>query len=314
MNHHLGDRLGMKLKTKNFLTLEELSSKELLQLLDLSMKLKKDFKKGKQSPILKNKTLAMIFQKPSTRTRVGFETGMFQLGGYALNLSSSDMQLSRGETIEDTAKTLSRYVDVIMARVYDHKVIEKLAKNSSVPVINGLSNSFHPCQILADLMTIKEKKKKLKGLKIAWTGDGNNVCNSLIYGCARAGLDISIATPKGYEPDKKVVNNSKKFIHIEITNDPQKSVKNADVVMTDTFKSIHNKDPKRMKKFLPKFQVNPSLMKKAKKNAIFLHCLPAKRGSEVTASVIDGPQSVVWDEVENRLHSQKALLVSLLKN
>ena len=314
MNHHLGDRLGMKLKTKNFLTLEELSSKELLQLLDLSIKLKKDFKKGKPSPILKNKTLAMIFQKPSTRTRVSFETGMFQLGGYALNLSSSDMQLSRGETIEDTAKTLSRYVDVIMARVYDHKVIEKLAKNSSVPVINGLSNSFHPCQILADLMTIKEKKNKLKGLKIAWSGDGNNVCNSLIYGCARAGLDISIATPKGYEPDKKVVNNSKKFIHIEITNDPQKSVKNADVVMTDTFKSIHNKDPKRMKKFLPKFQVNPSLMKKAKKNAIFLHCLPAKRGSEVTASVIDGPRSVVWDEVENRLHSQKALLVSLLKN
>ena len=255
----------------------------------------------------------MIFQKPSTRTRVSFEIGMFQLGGYALNLSSNDMQLSRGETIEDTAKTLSRYVDAIMARVYDHNIIEKLAASSSVPVINGLSNSFHPCQILADLMTIKEKKKKLKGLKIAWIGDGNNVCNSLVYGCARTGINISIATPKGFEPDKKVVKDSKKFVNVELTNDPSKSIKNADVVMTDTFKSIHNKDPKRMKKFLPKFQVNPALMKKAKKNAIFLHCLPAKRGNEVTSSVIDGPQSVVWDEAENRLHSQKALLVSLLR-
>jgi len=300
----------MKLKTKDLLTLEELSSKELSQLLDLSIKFKNDLKKGKHSNLLKNKTLAMIFEKPSTRTRVSFETGMFQLGGHALNLSSNDMQLSRGESIEDTAKTLSRYVNVIMARVYDHKIIEKLAKHSSVPVINGLSNSFHPCQILADLMTIKEKKKKLKGLKIAWIGDGNNVCNSLIYGCARSGLSISIATPKGYEPDKKVVKDSKKHTEVELTNDPIKSVKNADVVMTDTFKSIHNQDPKRIKKFLPKFQVNTSLMKHAKKNTIFLHCLPAKRGSEVSSSVIDGPQSVVWDEAENRLHSQKALLAS----
>ncbi len=300
----------MKLKTKDLLTLEELSSKELSQLLDLSIKFKNDLKKGKHSNLLKNKTLAMIFEKPSTRTRVSFETGMFQLGGHALNLSSNDMQLSRGESIEDTAKTLSRYVNVIMARVYDHKIIEKLAKHSSVPVINGLSNSFHPCQILADLMTIKEKKKKLKGLKIAWIGDGNNVCNSLIYGCARSGLSISIATPKGYEPDKKVVKDSKKHTEVELTNDPIKSVKNADVVMTDTFKSIHNQDPKRIKNFLPKFQVNTSLMKHAKKNTIFLHCLPAKRGSEVSSSVIDGPQSVVWDEAENRLHSQKALLAS----
>ena len=302
----------MKLKTKDFLTFEELSSKELSLLLELSIKFKKDFKKGKQPALLKNKTLAMIFQKPSTRTRVSFETGMFQLGGYALNLSPSDMQLSRGETVEDTTKTLSRYVDAIMARVYDHTLIKKIAKNSSVPVINGLSNSFHPCQTLADLMTIKEKKKKLKGLKIAWIGDGNNVCNSLIYGCARSDIDISIATPKGYEPDKKVVRDSKKSISIELTNDPAKSVKNADVVMTDTFTSIHIKDKKRMKKFLPKFQVNSSLMKQAKNNVIFLHCLPAKRGNEVTSSVIDGPQSVVWDEAENRLHSQKALLTSLL--
>ena len=301
----------MKLKTKNILTLRELDKKELAEILELAIKLKKEHKKGKNTPLLKNKTLAMIFQKPSTRTRVSFEAGMFQLGGYALNLSSNDLQLSRGESIGDTAKTLSRYVNAILARVYEHETIEELAKNATVPVINGLSNSFHPCQILADLMTIKEKKKKLAGLKIAWVGDGSNVCNSLIYGCAKSSINIAIATPKGFEPNQRVVTESKKHVEILLTNDPASAVKNADVVMTDTFVSIHN-DQKRIKKFLPKFQVNSSLMKKAKKDAIFLHCLPAKRGQEVTAEVIDGPQSVVWDETENRLHTQKALLVSLL--
>ena len=302
----------MKLKTKDLLTLDELTDNELSKIIDDGIKLKKQLKKGSHKPILKNKTLAMIFEKPSTRTRVSFETGMFQLGGHALNLSSSDLQLSRGESVEDTAKTLSRYVDVIMARVYDQKILEILAKNSVVPVINGLSNSFHPCRTLADLMTIKERKKKLKGLKVAWIGDGNNVCNSLIYGCSKTGINISIATPKGFEPDKTVIKKSKKKITIVLTTDPQAAVKNADVVITDTFTSIHNRDKKREKKFLPKFQVNPSLMKKAKKNAIFLHCLPAKRGKEVTSSVIDGSQSVVWDQAENRLHSQKALLISLI--
>ncbi|MEK6962303.1 MAG: ornithine carbamoyltransferase [Thermoproteota archaeon] len=302
----------MKLKTKNILTLRELDKKELAEILELAIKLKKEHKKGKNTPLLKNKTLAMIFQKPSTRTRVSFETGMFQLGGYALNLASNDLQLSRGESIGDTAKTLSRYVNAILARVYEHETIEELAKNATVPVINGLSNSFHPCQILADLMTIKEKKKTLAGLKIAWVGDGNNVCNSLIYGCAKSNINIAIATPKGFEPNQSVVKESKKHVEILLTNDPSSAVKNADVVMTDTFVSIHN-DQKRIKKFLPKFQVNSSLMKKAKKDAIFLHCLPAKRGQEVTAEVIDGPQSVVWDETENRLHTQKALLVSLLR-
>ncbi|MBI3253498.1 MAG: ornithine carbamoyltransferase [Nitrosopumilales archaeon] len=301
----------MKLKTKNILTLRELDKKELADILELAIKLKKEHKKGNDTPLLKNKTLAMIFQKPSTRTRVSFEAGMFQLGGYALNLSSNDLQLSRGETIGDTAKTLSRYVNAILARVYEHETIEELAKNATVPVINGLSNSFHPCQILADLMTIKEKKKKLAGLRIAWIGDGNNVCNSLVYGCAKSDINIAIATPKGFEPNQQVVKESKKHVEILLTNDPSLAVKNADVVMTDTFVSIHN-DQKRIKKFLPKFQVNSSLMKKAKKDAIFLHCLPAKRGQEVTAEVIDGPQSVVWDETENRLHTQKALLVSLL--
>jgi len=302
----------MKLKTKNLLTLGELSKKEFSQIIDFSIKLKTELQKTGNKPLLKNKTLTMIFQKPSTRTRVSFEIGMFQLGGNAVNLSSDDMQLSRGESIEDTAKTLSRYTNCIMARVYDHGLLEKLSKYATVPVINGLSDSFHPCQILADFMTIKEKKRKLKGLKIAWIGDGNNVCNSMIYGCGLAEMKMSIATPKGFEPNKDVVKEARTLTHIEITTDPIKAVKDADVVVTDTFTSIHNRDPKRTKKFLPKYQVNSDLMNKAKKDAIFLHCLPAKRGEEVTSSVIDGPQSVVWDEAENRLHTQKALLVFLI--
>lgn len=302
----------MKLRTKDLLTLGELTPKEFSGLLDLSIKLKKELKRGKYTPLLKNKTLTMIFQKPSTRTRVSFETGMFQLGGHAINLSSNDMQLSRGESIEDTAKTLSRYSDCILARVYDHELLNNLSKHSSISVINGLSDSFHPCQILADFMTIKEKKKNLKKLKIAWIGDGNNVCNSMIYGAALSGIEMSIATPKSFEPDKTVIKESKKATSIELTTDPLIATKNADVVVTDTYSSIHNRDPKRIKKFLPKFQVNSKLMNNAKNDAIFLHCLPAKRDQEVTSSVIDGPQSVVWDEAENRLHTQKALLASLI--
>ena len=302
----------MKLKTKDLLTLAELTPKEFLGLIDYSIKLKKDLKNKKNHTILKNKTLTMIFQKPSTRTRVSFETGMYQLGGYAINLSSNDMQLSRGESVEDTAKTLSRYSDCIMARVYDHALLEVLSKHSSIPIINGLSDSFHPCQILADFMTIKEKKRKFKGLKIAWIGDGNNVCNSMIYGAALSGVSMSIATPKGFAPEKTVVKESEKLTEINLTTDPTTAAKSADVVVTDTYSSIHNDDPKRIQKFLPKFQVNPNLMKFAKKDAIFLHCLPAKREQEVTSSVIDGSQSVVWDEAENRLHTQKALLASLI--
>jgi len=303
----------MKIKTKDLLTLNELSKSELLGIIDNAIKLKKDLKKGISKPILKNKTLAMIFQKPSTRTRVSFETGMFQLGGHALNLSADDLQLKRGETIEDTAKTLSRYVDIIMARVYSHEEVEILAKNSTVPVINGLSDSFHPCQILADLMTIKEKKKKLAGLKLAWIGDGNNVCNSMIYGCAKTSIDVTIATPKGYEPNSDIIKESKKFIGVQLLTDPLSAVKDADVVVTDTFVSIHHQATDRTKDFLPRFQVNSNLMKKADRDAIFLHCLPAKRGQEVTGEVIDGPQSVIWDEAENRLHAQKALMASLLR-
>jgi ornithine carbamoyltransferase len=296
----------------DLLTLNELESKEINNIIDLAIDLKKEQKKGKEKPLLQNKTLAMIFEKPSTRTRVSFETGMFQLGGHALTLSPNDLQLSRGESIADTAKTLSRYVNVVMARVYDHKSLETFARNSSIPVINGLSDSFHPCQILADFMTIKEHKKNLKKIKIAWIGDGNNVCNSLILGCAKLKIKLSIAIPDGYEPDFDVIKAGKDAEILEVSDNPEVAVKDADVVMTDTFVSIHNTNSDRIKKFLPKFQVNQSLMNKAKKDAIFMHCLPAKRDQEVTSDVIDGLHSVVWDEAENRLHVQKALLVHLL--
>ena len=304
--------MKFKIKNKNVLTLDELDSKEIEHLLELAIELKKEQKKGHEKPILQNKTLAMIFEKPSTRTRVSFEVGMLQLGGHAITLSSDNLQMSRGETISDTAKTLSRYVDAIMARVYDHDTLEEFSAYSSIPVINGLSNLYHPCQILADLMTIKEHKKNLKKIKIAWIGDGNNVCNSLILGCSKLQIEISVATPDGFEPSDVAVSTAKLHTKIEITNDPITAITDADVVMTDTFVSIHNTDKDRLSKFLPKFQINSDLMKNAKKDAIFLHCLPAKRDQEVTSDVIDGPQSVVWDEAENRLHVQKALLVSLL--
>ena len=283
----------------NILTLDELDSKEINHIIDLAIDLKKQQKKDKEKPLLQNKTLAMIFEKPSTRTRVSFETGMFQLGGHALTLSPNDLQLSR-------------YVNVIMARVYDHKSLETLARYASIPVINGLSDSFHPCQILADLMTIKEHKKNLKKVKIAWIGDGNNVCNSLIIGCAKLKIKLAIAVPNGYEPDFDVMKIGKEAEILEVSDEPETAVQDADVIMTDTFVSIHNTNSDRIKKFLPKFQVNQSLMNKAKKDVIFMHCLPAKRDQEVTADVIDGPKSVVWDEAENRLHVQKALLVHLL--
>ena len=301
----------MKLETKDLLTVDEISSKEFLELMDFSIKLKKESKMGKGKPLLENKTLAMLFEKPSTRTRVSFETGMLQLGGHTINLSLNEMQHSRGESVEDTARTLSGYVDAIMARVYEHGFIEKLAKYATVPVINGLSNSYHPCQTLADMMTIKEHFGTFKDLKIAWIGDGNNVCNSLILGCGKTQTKIIIATPKGFEPNPDVVKKSSKYTSVDLTTDPKFAVNDADIVITDTFTSIHTSDPKQTEKFLPSFQVNESLMEKAKKHAIFMHCLPAKRDQEVTSAVIDGPQSVIWDEAENRLHTQKALLLSL---
>jgi ornithine carbamoyltransferase len=307
------------LNKKDILSLKDLGTEEILSLLELSKDLKRHWKDGKSSQLLKGKTLAMIFQKPSTRTRLSFETGMLQLGGNAIYLSSNDLQLSRGESIEDTARTLSLYVDFIMARVYAHSDIEKLASFSSVPVINGLSDAFHPCQILADLLTIQEQKKTLKGLKIAWIGDGNNVCNDLVLGCSKIGINISVACPIGFEPSDEVLEIARKEVEkhsmeMTITEDPLEAVQDADVLATDTFISI-GKDEERQQReeiFLPRYQVNSALLRLAKKDCIFMHCLPASRGKEVTSDVIDGKASVVWNQAENRLHVQKALMSMLL--
>ncbi|MCP8307807.1 MAG: ornithine carbamoyltransferase [archaeon] len=307
------------MKGRSVLSLIELNSKEVEKILDLAIMLKREAKQGLFRKLLKGKVLTMIFQKPSTRTRVSFDVAMLQLGGHAINLSSSELQLGRGETIEDTGRTLSRYVDVIMARVYSHDDVVRLARASSVPVINGLSDRYHPAQILADLQTILEVKGKLKGLKVAWVGDGNNVCNTWLIGAALMGIDISVATPKDYRPLKEAIDNAQRIAkdtgaRIEILDDPSIAVKDADCVITDSIVSMgfEQEREKRLKIFLPKYRVNDELMNRAKSDAIFMHCLPAKRGEEVTDDVIDGPKSFVWDEAENRLHSQKALLCYLL--
>jgi len=310
--------LKTSLNKKDFLSLKDLGKNEILSILELSKDLKRELKNGKSSQLLKGRTLAMIFQKPSTRTRLSFETGIVQLGGTAIYLSSNDLQLARGESIEDTARTLSLYVDLIMARVYAHPDIEKLAAYSSVPVINGLSDTFHPCQILADLLTIQEQKNTFNGLKVAWIGDGNNVCNDLLLGCSKIGMNLSIACPPGFEPNEDVLNvarqeASKSSTEISITDDPLKAVQNADGLATDTFISI-GKDEERQRReeiFLPRYQVNSNLLRFAKKDCIFMHCLPASRGREVTSEVIDGKASVVWNQAENRLHVQKALMCML---
>ena len=281
----------------------------------------KDFKSGKSESIglLKGKTLGLIFQKPSTRTRVSFEIAMFQLGGNTIYLNSNDLQMSRGESIEDTSKTLSLYVDCIVARVFSHVDLQDLARYSKVPVINGLSDLFHPCQVLADLMTILENKHYCKGLHLAWIGDGNNVCSDLLIGCMKMGISVVAAIPEGFEPPNSVLEAARRIGYknncgFDITREPTVAVKGADIVVTDTFVSIGTESEREARRavFLPKYQVNSNLMELAKGDSIFMHCLPAKRGEEVTADVIDGKSSVVWIEAENRLHVQKALLEYVL--
>lgn len=303
---------------KDFISLHDYSAAQIESLLDLAADLKTKLKNGVSHPVLKGKTLGMIFTKPSTRTRVSFEVGMVQLGGYPMFLSSSDIQLGRGEIIYDTAQVLSRFLDGIMIRTYSHQDVIDLAKFSTIPVINGLSDLLHPCQVLADLLTIYEHKGKLRGLKLAYLGDGNNMAHSLLYGCAKMGLDIAVATPEGYECSAEVVENAKADAkasgsQITITYDPQEAIKGADVVYTDTWASMGQESQKaeRIKIFKP-YQVNSKLFELAKGDAIFLHCLPAYRGYEVTEEVIDGPRSVVFDEAENRLHAQKAILATLM--
>jgi ornithine carbamoyltransferase len=305
--------------SKKYLTgISDLTGKEILGLIEHAIEFKKGNISSKAQP-LKGKTLALMFEKPSTRTRLSFESAMFQLGGNTIYLNSNDLQLSRGESIEDTAKTISLYVDCLVARVYSHDTILQLAQNCRIPVINGLSDLYHPCQILADLMTILEYKRRFEGLTLAWVGDGNNVCNDLLIGCAKMGINIKAAIPAGYDPPRTILDLVNKETRLKnsdftILREPIEAVQNADVVVTDTFVSIgkENEDEKRRSTFITKYQVNGKLMSQAKDDAIFMHCLPAKRGQEVTSDVIDGKKSVVWDEAENRLHVQKSVLVGLL--
>ena len=306
------------LKGRHLLSPQDLSPDEIEAVLNKAIELKKKLRQGEPHEVLHGKTLGMIFAKPSTRTRVSFETGMTQLGGHAIYMGTGDLQLGRGETIADTARTLSRYVNAIMARLFKHEDIVELARNSSVPVINGLTDLSHPCQTLADLQTIREKKGKLKGLKLAWVGDGNNVCNSLLSGCTLVGMNISVACPKGYEPNAEIVKQAEKNAKhsgakLEIVNEPKKAVVGADVIYTDVIVSM-GQDAEREKKLkdFKGYQVNAELLKHAKKDVIFMHCLPAHRGEEVAAEVIDGPHSVVFDQAENRLHAQKAVLAMVM--
>jgi ornithine carbamoyltransferase len=310
--------MAVNLKGRSLDSLFHLTKEEIEQILKTSELLKFQLLRGEEHPLLKGKTLAMIFEKPSTRTRVSFEVGMWQLGGYALYLSASDLQLGRGETIADTAQVLSRYVDGMMARVFVHQTILDLVKYSRVPVINGLSDFTHPCQGLADLFTVYEKKGRLSGLKLAYVGDGNNVAHSLLYGCSKVGMDITLACPKGYEPNPKVVSEAKEEGRrsggkVKVTNDPKEAVREADIVYTDVWASMgkEKEHEKRVKVFKP-YQVNGRLIKEAKVDYLFMHCLPAHRGEEVTDEVADSKNSVIFDQAENRLHTQKALLALIM--
>ncbi len=304
---------------KHLLTLHDWSTEEILDTLNLADKLKYEQKHGIEHHLLKGKTLGMIFSKSSTRTRVSFEVGMYQLGGSALFLSANDIQLGRGESVYDTANVLSRFLDGIMIRTFKQSDVEDLARFGSIPVINGLTDLVHPCQILADFQTIREHKEgRLKGLKLAYIGDGNNMAHSLLYGGAKVGMDIAVATPPEYMCDAQVVKNALEDAKatgakLTLTCDPQEAIKGADVVYADTWVSMGQEEEKEEKiKVFSNYQINKELFSQADKHAIFLHCLPAYRGYEVTEDVIDGPQSVVFDEAENRLHAQKAVMVRLL--
>lgn len=303
------------LKGKDMLSIHDLSVDEVQEILALAKELKAKQKAGVPHEILKGKTLGMIFEKSSTRTRVSFETGMYQLGGQALFLSNRDLQLGRGEPIRDTARVLSRYLDGIMIRTFGHDRVEELAKWADIPVINALTDLLHPCQVLTDLLTIEEYKgKNLKGLKMAYVGDGNNMTNSFLYGCAKVGMTFVAATPEDYRPDETVFKNALEDAKetgaaLSLVTDPQEAVKDADIVVTDTWASMGQEaEHEARKKIFAPYQVNKELLKGADKRVIVMHCLPAYRGEEITEEVLETNADVIFDEAENRLHTQKAIM------
>lgn len=312
-------KMNHDLKGRDFLSLKDFTSEELTHLLDLADAIKDKVKKGEPYEVLKGKTLGLIFEKSSTRTRVSFEVGMVQLGGYPLFLSSNDLQMGRGEPIKDTARVLSRYLDGIMIRTYSHQDVEELAEYASIPVINGLTDALHPCQVLADLETIREHKgPNLKGMKLAYIGDGNNMAHSLMIGGAKMGMEIYVASPGAYSPDPHWVDVAKGIAlenggKIIITSDMEEASNGADVLYADVWASMGQEgEAEKRRKALAQYQINGNLLKKAAKDVIVMHCLPAHIGEEITEEVFEGPHSVVFDEAENRLHAQKAILASLL--
>lgn len=306
---------------KDFLTIKQFSNKELWEIIELAIDMKKERYSDKYSKVLDGKKIALIFEKSSTRTRVSFEVGVFEMEGYPLFLGGGDIQLGRGESIKDTARVMSRYVDMIMIRTFEHTKVTQLAKYSSIPIINGLTNEFHPCQVMADIMTIYEKFGKLEKVKVTYIGDGNNMAHSWLFGAAKFGMDISIVTPPNYECLPEVIEEAKELAlesgsTIEISNDPLTAVKNSDVIYTDVWASMGQEDEaeERRRKFI-KYQVNDELMKATgKDNTIFMHCLPAHIGEEVSESVFESEASVVFDEAENRLHVQKAIMAKLIQS
>ncbi len=310
--------MAVNMKGKSLISINDLSVEEIWEIFELSSSLKLKVISGEQHHLLKGKTLGMIFSKPSTRTRVSFEVGIYQLGGIGLYFGPGDLQLKRSESVPDTAKVLSRYLSGIMIRTFDHQDVVDLAKYASIPVINGLTDLLHPCQVLSDLFTILEKKRTLKGLKLAYVGDGNNMAHSLLHGCSKVGMNISIASPKDYQPQKQIVDNALKNAKssgskVEIVDDPAKAVKDADVIYTDVWASMgQESESEKRKKIFKDYQVNSNLVKHAKEDYIFMHCLPAHRGDEVTDEVADSPNSVIFDEAENRLHVQKAIMALLM--
>lgn len=303
---------------KDFLTFAELNPEELKALLKKAALLKKELKQGHQKKLLEGKSVALIFEKPSTRTRISFEVGLFQLGANPIVLNAAEMQLGRGETIEDTGKVIARYCDAVVVRTYEQAKLETLAGASPIPVVNALSDSFHPCQALADLMTIQENKGTLAGLKIAYLGDGNNVLNSLLYAAATAGMEIAAACPKVFSPDHKVVEKARAIAagtggSVQITTDAMKVAKNADVLYTDVWVSMGDEGERKQRmSALRPYRIEEEIVSVAKMDALIMHCLPAHRGEEIEGEILDGPNSVVLDQAENRLHAQKALMVSLL--